>query len=522
MQTVGEIMKLNFSNKKIKISLGDAAIFLISKKSYQKIIKNQKSDLDQSLKTALGNNFRSILKYRGFTANQGELLEIRPLDREAIILIGFENSTDENYRQLLDKIRTLGSLTIETAERNRYKRLLIHADELLISNHSSSKFNSKDTFLDKHEPLEAFIEALLLTPYRYQRFKSKKHPSKSLKQITILGNLPDDKNFLARLNHICDSVAFARDLINTPPNELRPTHLATICKQVTKELGLSLQLYDNKKLSSLGAGGILCVGMGSDDQSYLARISYKPKGIKARKKVALVGKAITFDTGGYVLKTSMETMKCDMSGGAAVLATIKAIAKLNLAIEVTAFIPIAENMISGCAVRPGDIYTLLNGKTVEVLNTDAEGRLILADALTLAQQSKPDAIIDIATLTGACGVALGSKYAGLFSNNDTLADQLIEAGNVSGEGYWRMPLANEYRKLIYSTVADYKNLFKEAGAITASLFLQEFVGKVPWAHLDIASPAFTQVSDGYIKAGGVGFGVRTLVRLLEKLALDKT
>jgi leucyl aminopeptidase len=268
------------------------------------------------------------------------------------------------------------------------------------------------------------------------------------------------------------------------------------------------------------AGALLAVAQGSEEPPYLLRLSYKPKRVTNKKVIALVGKGVTFDSGGLSIKTGsgMETMKCDMSGAAAVIATMQAVATLKPGIEIRAYVPTTENMINGVATRPGDVVRAMSGKTIEILNTDAEGRLILADALHLAQQDKCDVIIDLATLTGACMVALGTDYAGLFSNNDGLTQRLQSAGDRAGERLWRMPLAKEYKNWIKSPVADIKNIGKSfGGAITAALFLEEFIGEVEWAHLDIAGPAFVDGESGYIKRGGVGFGVRTLLNYLRSL-----
>jgi leucyl aminopeptidase len=289
-------------------------------------------------------------------------------------------------------------------------------------------------------------------------------------------------------------------------------------KRIAKATALRISILDQSKLKQIKAGGILGVNAGSNEPPALVKIVYKPSGIsKKTKKVALVGKGVMFDSGGYSLKPAagMMTMKCDMAGAAAVLATMQAIAVLKPRIEVHCYLPIVENMVNSKALRPGDIIHLLGGKSVEVLNTDAEGRLILADALTLAVKDKPDIIIDLATLTGACAAALGSDYAGLFSNNDALAQGLIDAGQGAGENLWRLPLAKEYRKMLDSPVADLKNIGGSfGGAITAALFLKEFVGDLPWAHLDIAGPAFLEGASAVSPRGGSGFGVATLVNFI--------
>ena len=268
----------------------------------------------------------------------------------------------------------------------------------------------------------------------------------------------------------------------------------------------------------MGANSLLAVSYGSDQPPYLIRMTLKPKK-KSSKVIALVGKGITFDSGGLSIKpaSGMEDMKIDMAGAAAVLGAMQALSELNPKVEVRAYIPTTENMTGGSATRPGEVAKAMSGKTIEILNTDAEGRLILADALCLAEKDGCDVIVDLATLTGACMVALGNDYAGLFSDDDKLVAALEVAATEAGERLWRLPLAKEYKKLIESSVADIKNTGgRYGGAITAALFLQEFITnkKTRWAHLDIAGPAATESEQGYIKRGGVGFGVRTLVNLV--------
>ncbi|HEX7771191.1 MAG TPA: hypothetical protein VF435_02145, partial [Pyrinomonadaceae bacterium] len=258
---------------------------------------------------------------------------------------------------------------------------------------------------------------------------------------------------------------------------------------------------------------------GSQEEPRFIKIHYKPAG-KSRKKVALIGKGITFDSGGLSLKPSkaMETMKLDMAGGAAVIATMSCLPKLGVNVEVTGYVPTTDNLPGHNAQKPGDVIRYLNGKTIEVLNTDAEGRLILADALALAAQERPDYMINLATLTGACMVALGPQVAGLFSNTPVLAEGLLRSAGETGEKLWQLPLVKEYKESIKSSVADMKNVGgTHGGAIVAALILQEFVDDVPWAHLDIAGPAFAEHDNLISPKGGTGFGVRTLLKFLARL-----
>jgi leucyl aminopeptidase len=314
-------------------------------------------------------------------------------------------------------------------------------------------------------------------------------------------------------------VFIARDLVNEPPSVATARFLGERAQRYCRGRGLTVEVWNKKKIESMKLAGLLAVNRGSLEEPRFIRIHYKPAG-KPKKKVALIGKGITFDSGGLSLKPSksMETMKLDMAGGAAVIATMSCLPRLGLNVEVTGYVPTTDNLPGHNAQKPGDIICYLNGKTIEVLNTDAEGRLILADALALAAQQKPDYMINLATLTGACMTALGTQVGGLFSNSQPLADHLLRCSRDTGEKLWQLPLVKEYKELIRSSVADMKNIGgAHGGAITAALILQEFVGNTPWAHLDIAGPAFAESDNALGPKGGTGFGVRTLVKFLSTL-----
>ena len=285
------------------------------------------------------------------------------------------------------------------------------------------------------------------------------------------------------------------------------------------DLGLEITVYDESEIEAEGFGGLRAVSLGATNPARMVVMKHRPEG--ATKSVAFVGKGIVFDSGGLSIKPAagMETMKTDMSGAAAVFGAMKVIAELGLPVNVTAITPLTENMTGGAAQRPGDIFTARNGKTVEVLNTDAEGRLVLADGLSLAVEDEPDLIVDIATLTGACMVALGKKIAGLFGSDDDAAGQVEAAARRAGEKVWRLPVEKEYRTKLDSPIADIKNIGdRYGGAITAALFLAEFTDERPWVHLDIAGPARAEGDEGYVTKGGTGFAVSTLVALAEDLA----
>jgi leucyl aminopeptidase len=324
---------------------------------------------------------------------------------------------------------------------------------------------------------------------------------------------------VARGSIVGEAVNLARELVNTPPAEKTPGLLAARAKSAGETAGLTVTVWDKPRIEQERFGGLMGVAQGSDEPPAFVILEHRGGGDSPT--IALVGKGVTFDSGGLSLKpsASMEDMKSDMTGAAVVLAAMTAIARLNLKANVVGYLAITENMINGKAMRLGDVLTMRNGKTVEILNTDAEGRLILADALSYAAEQNPSAMIDLATLTGACLVGLGMKIAGLFSNDDGLADQVATASKMTGERTWRMPLDDDFKDLLKSSVADLKNIGgKWGGAITAAKFLEQFVAELPWVHLDIAGPSWSESEASTRDAGGTGCFVRTLVRLIEDSA----
>jgi leucyl aminopeptidase len=371
----------------------------------------------------------------------------------------------------------------------------------------------------------AVAEGALLGAYSYLRYRTNgSAPPAPVGALTVSTPLATDRTAKAavtRAEVLADAVCFARDLINTPPSDLFPAGLAAAADAYGKKAGLTAEIMDEKALKKGGYGGILAVGQGSENKPRLVKLAWTHP--KAKKSIALVGKGITFDSGGLSLKPAdgMITMKCDMSGAAAVVAAVCAIAKLKLPVNVTAWAPTAENMPSGTAQRPSDVLKMYSGKTVEVLNTDAEGRLILADALARACEDSPDVLIDAATLTGAAMVALGHRTSAVMSNDDALRTQVHEVGERTGERMWPMPMPEELRGSLKSSVADIANIGERwGGALSAAIFLREFVTDgVKWAHLDIAGPAFNEGEPyGYTPKGGTGVAVRTLVSLAEDVA----
>jgi leucyl aminopeptidase len=316
------------------------------------------------------------------------------------------------------------------------------------------------------------------------------------------------------------AVNLARELANTPPTDKAPRHLADRIALEARSAGIGVEVWDEAKIEGERFGGLLGVARGSDEPPRFVILDYRHGGESG--SLALVGKGVTFDSGGLNLKpgASMEDMKSDMTGAAVVLATMQAIARLDLPVNVTGYLALSENMTGGKAMKLGDVLLMRNGKTVEIMNTDAEGRLILGDALAYAVEQTPSRILDLATLTGACIVALGTKVAGLFGNDDAFCREVTAACRRAGERVWRLPLHDDYKEQLKSQVADIKNVGgKWAGAITAAKFLEQFVAATPWVHLDIAGPSWSDTENSSRDVGGTGCFVRSLVALLERAAI---
>jgi leucyl aminopeptidase len=363
--------------------------------------------------------------------------------------------------------------------------------------------------------LSALVEGLVLGSYRFTRASA---PEPGPERIELCG--ATDEAAIERGNRLAAATVWARDLGNVRSNEKTPAWLAGQAARALSALGVGVSERGVEWLREEGFGGLLAVGSGSGAEPRLIEATWQPGGARRGTHVVLVGKGITFDTGGLNRKTgnSMNTMFTDMSGGAAVLGAMQAIATAKLPVRVSALVPAAENMLSGSAYRPSDVIRHVGGRTSEIGNTDAEGRLVLADALAYAaQRLRPSAIVDIATLTGAMKVALGVGIGGLFATSDEVADGLVAAGAATGEPLWRMPMPAEYERLLDSPVADATNSPGNPGAITAALFLRPFVKRVPWAHLDVAGPARAAEDDGMFARGATGFGARLLARWVESL-----
>jgi leucyl aminopeptidase len=372
---------------------------------------------------------------------------------------------------------------------------------------------------------QAVAEGVVLGLYRFQHYQTglSEGDRHAIGQLTIVSSLRDEtiERGAALGEVIARGVALARDLANTPPNDLPPARLAEAAEAVGQRTGVAVSVLGPDELEAQGFGGILGVGQGSAQTPRFIIMEHGEKK-PGMPTICLVGKGITFDTGGISIKPadSMDQMKMDMGGAAAVLGAMQVVGELKLPLHVVGLVSSAENMLSGTAYRPGDILKTLSGKTIEVLNTDAEGRIVLADALFYAQRYQPDGVIDLATLTGAIMVALGPHATGIMSNNDALAQRIAQAGEATGERAWRMPLWEPYMNMVKSDIADVKNTAgRYGGAITAAAFLANFVGDYPWVHMDIAGTAWTDAKPrAYTPKGATGVGVRLLVQALRDWA----
>jgi leucyl aminopeptidase len=370
------------------------------------------------------------------------------------------------------------------------------------------------------ELTESFVTGLLLGVYQFNEFKTlERDKIKEIGELILLGEKDKEIQWITdglRVGQIIsEAVCMARNLVNGPSNQVTPTVLAEKAQQIAKEHGMEIQVLEVSQAEAMGMGAFVAVAKGSQEPGKFIVLEYnKGKGFET---IALVGKGITFDSGGISIKPSenMDRMKDDMSGAAAVLASMQAASKLQLPFRLVGIMPATENLPSGKAYKPGDILKTLSGQTVEVISTDAEGRLILSDALAYSLRYQPKAIIDLATLTGACVIALGDYVIGLLGNDEALLKRIEEASFKTGEKVWRLPLWDEYFDYLKSDVADFRNVgTRAAGAIIGGIFLSKFVEKVPWVHLDIAGPASIEKEKPYIPKGGTGAGVRLLLQLL--------
>lgn len=365
---------------------------------------------------------------------------------------------------------------------------------------------------------QAVVEGVLLASYRFDELKGDPEEAPSLASISVVvPDGTDTETVLSRATAVARGIGLARDLVNKPGGSLTAVDLAEVARSVAQEHGLGLDIWDRDRLVEEKCGGILGVNAGSTEEPRLIRLTYVPEA-DATAEIHIVGKGITFDTGGLNLKPfeGMQTMKIDMGGAAAVIGAMEAVSALAPSVRIVATCCCTDNQPGPTATKPGDVLTIRNGTTVEVLNTDAEGRLVLADGLSLAAEAEPDLVIDLATLTGACMVALGEKYGGVMGNDEAAVQRITDGAEAAGELMWQLPLPKEYRKQLDSDVADLRNIGagRMGGALTAGLFLQEFAGEGPWVHLDIAGPVTGDDASGEFSKGATGFAVRTLLEVI--------
>ena len=465
-------------------------------------------ELDQKLGGLLNQAQRS----GEFTGKTDEKILFQPaghLPAERVLLIGLGSKAESSLEKIRQAAGTAMQQVIEKKLGQAAFKLPLEFKEGAHAAH-----------------LQATAEGILLASYRYDRFlgekakKSRKLPKSVTLLIDKTGEKQACETALERAQKICRAVILARDLVNAPGNIKSPVYLVEQAQAATDASTLRCKVLGQKELAKEGCGALLAVAQGSVREPHLIVLEHNG-GNKDEAPVALVGKGVTFDSGGISLKPGekMDEMKMDMAGGAAVIGTMLAASLLELPINLVGIVPAVENMPSGTAYRPGDILTSLSGQTIEVLNTDAEGRLILADALTYVKRYEPKLVVDLATLTGACIIALGHQATAVLGNDQKLVQALLNAGEESGERLWQLPLWDDYDQLIKSDVADVKNTGgRAAGTITAAAFLKKFASDYRWAHLDIAGTAWRDQNQPYTPKGGTGVGVRLLVAFLEKLA----
>jgi leucyl aminopeptidase len=468
----------------------------------------------KALKKVVKSRIESLLETKDFKAKEGEAVVLYTEGRIAarrLMLVGL----GEQKKLTLEKIRRAAATAAKTTHSLKLRRLAVEFPES-----STITATVKESVQDI---AQALAEGAALALYRFDRyFTEKKEKEKKVTRFTLISDDAKESREIRQgiqlAQVIVEATCFARDLENAPSNEIYPESLAEAARQSGKKHGFKVTALEKRQIEKLGMGGLLAVNQGSSKPPRFIILEYGVSHSESAGTVVLVGKGVTFDTGGISIKpaSGMSEMKMDMSGAAAVIGTFEAVARLKMPVHIVGLIPATENMPSGSAVKPGDIVRHYGGKTSEVDNTDAEGRLILADALGYAEKYKPDAVIDLATLTGACVVALAHLATGMMGNDEKLMDALKKAGEKTYERVWPLPLFEEYEKLIKSDVADVKNVGgRWGGAITAALFLKKFVRDYKWVHLDIAGTAILEEPQEYAPKGGSGVGVRLLVEFLK-------
>ncbi len=496
----------------IKLSAQKSALRQMNADAVTLFISQDKSSFNvqiRTLKSFWGKQIDTILRLEDFKGKENECIIIfteKKLNAPRLFLIGL----GEEKKLSMETYRRAAATAAKNARSSNCKHLAI-----ALPNTNPSLFPIGDC-------AQAIAEGASLSLYKFDKyFTEKKNINKKINEITIFDvkdeTVKEIKRALVEARIACEATYLARNLENAPPNEIYPETLADVARISAIKFGYRCTIWDKKKIEHMGFGGLLAVNSGSDKPPRFIILEHNAGG-KDLDTIVLVGKGVTFDAGGISIKPAagMAEMKMDMSGAATVIGTMEAATRLKLPLHIIGLIPTTENLLGGSAMKPGDIITHYGGKTSEVDNTDAEGRLILADALAYASIFKPKVVIDLATLTGACVVALGAHATGMMGNDDELMSQLKTAGEKTYERVWQLPLFDEYEKQIKSDVADVKNVGgRWAGAITAGLFLKKFIGDYKWVHLDIAGTAILEESLPYAPKGGSGVGVRLLIEFLK-------
>ena len=494
-------MKIKLFGDQVADYQGDGIVFFIRQPGKGKISCGKaapRTEIEQAFKVGdfLGKEGQSLLVYPTVKKGRGPAVA-------RILVVGL--GKDEPDRETL---RKAGGTAAREFIKTKARRIMVVLPE--------------DIGLDAAQAAECLTEGVILGAYKFHKYKKFAEPEEApgaLDEVCLAGGAAVEIESGVRAGQVAaEAACVARDMANEPANQWTPTHFADFGRVLAKTHGLKCKILGKEDMQRLGMNGILGINQGSSQPPVLVTLEYRGGGKKA-PTLLLVGKGLTFDSGGISLKPSagMEEMKYDMCGGAAVICAMQAVAREKpKGVNVVALVPSTENLPGPSAIKPGDIVTIYGGKTVEVLNTDAEGRMILADALAYGvEKFKPAAVVDLATLTGAVIIGLGHHRTGLLANNDELAAKVLAAGERCGEPLWRLPLGPEYSKQLKSEIADLKNVDKrDAGTILGAAFLQEFVGEVPWAHLDIAGTAWNYTEKSYVAKGPSAVGVRTLVELV--------
>ena len=449
--------------------------------------------------------------------SEGALPKEVSLSRATLETLGFTGKVGQTY--VVPAEKGAASILIGVGEVSKLDTSSLRKAAAAFARAAAS-FESVSTTLanigriDRKVAAQVVVEGMSLATHRYTDLKTVDKKAPKLATVSLVGTGTAATSGVKRGQVIANATNMSRDFANMPPAYLTATIFANKAVEIAGQTGLKVEVFNKDQLLAMGCGGIVGVNRGSIEPPRMVRLTYKPAGAKGKPHLVLVGKGVMYDSGGISLKPSdpsHATMKGDMSGAAAVLATMSTLKALGCTNQVTGYLMCTDNLPSGSAMAMGEVLTMRNGKTVEIHNTDAEGRLVLADGLSLATEQKPDAIVDIATLTGACQRALGNGMAGVMGNNQKWIDQLTAAAERTSDKLWQLPLEREYRSALDSYVADMKNVGGEAGAITAALFLEEFVGDTTWAHIDIAGPMWTDSDNGWLQKGMTGYGTRLLI-----------